>query len=282
VAAAEEVSDIGRDLTMYIEGLQDEPGRLEWLNQRLHDLGMLHSRYGETDEEVLDWARRAAAELLELERGTDIDALRSAEKTAREQVGATSERLTRSREALAADLAQRATAELRQLAMPNAQLSVRVRPAGVGPEGADEVAFLLAAHSGATPAPVAKAASGGELSRIMLALEVVLADTDTVGTFVFDEVDAGVGGAAATALGRRLARLAEHAQVIVVTHMPQVAAFAGTHLRVLKQQDADVTVSDVRRLDPDERVVEIARMLAGQEDSQHAREHARELLELAL
>jgi DNA repair protein RecN (Recombination protein N) len=111
----------------------------------------------------------------------------------------------------------------------------------------------------------------------MLALEVVLSDDDTR-TFVFDEVDAGVGGAAATAIGRRLARLAEHAQVIVVTHMPQVAAFAGTHLRVVKRQDADVTTSDVSVLDADERVVEIARMLAGQEDSVHAREHARELL----
>lgn len=112
----------------------------------------------------------------------------------------------------------------------------------------------------------------------MLALEVVLADTDAVGTFVFDEVDAGVGGAAATAIGRRLHQLAQHAQVIVVTHMPQVAAFAGTHLRVLKQQDQNVTTSDVRSLDDDERVVEIARMLAGHEDSRHAQEHARELL----
>jgi DNA repair protein RecN (Recombination protein N) len=173
-----------------------------------------------------------------------------------------------------------ATAELRDLAMPNASLQVSVTDGDHGPDGADEVAFLLAPHPGSTPAPIAKAASGGELSRIMLALEVVLADTDTVGTFVFDEVDAGVGGAAATAIGRRLARLAEHAQVIVVTHMPQVAAFAGTHLRVLKQQDADVTVSDVRILDDEERVVEIARMLAGQEESASAREHARELLTL--
>lgn len=162
--------------------------------------------------------------------------------------------------------------------MPNATLKVVVAAGELGAEGKDDVSFLLSAHPGATPAPISKAASGGELSRIMLALEVVLADTDTVGTFVFDEVDAGVGGAAATAIGRRLARLAEHAQVIVVTHMPQVAAFAGTHLRVLKQSDADVTISDVRMLADDERVVEIARMLAGHEDSASAREHARELL----
>jgi len=147
-----------------------------------------------------------------------------------------------------------------------------------GPDGCDEVAFLLSPHPGATPAPISKAASGGELSRVMLALEVVLADTDTVGTFVFDEVDAGVGGAAATAIGRRLARLSQRSQVIVVTHMPQVAAFADTHLRVIKQQDAEVTTSDVRVLSDEQRVVEIARMLAGQEESEHAREHARELL----
>ena len=162
--------------------------------------------------------------------------------------------------------------------MPNAVLAVRVGDAEQGPEGADDVAFLLAAHPGATPAPIGKAASGGELSRIMLALEVVLADTDAVGTFVFDEVDAGVGGAAATAIGRRLAALAQHAQVIVVTHMPQVAAFADTHLWVHKQQDREITVSDVRELAEEERVVEIARMLAGHEDSRHAQEHARELL----
>ena len=158
--------------------------------------------------------------------------------------------------------------------MPNASLSVEVRPAELGPT----VPTMWPTFWPPIPVPPRahrQAASGGELSRIMLALEVVLADTDAVGTFVFDEVDAGVGGAAATAIGRRLHQLAQHAQVIVVTHMPQVAAFAGTHLRVLKQQDQNVTTSDVRSLDDDERVVEIARMLAGHEDSCHAQEHAR-------
>lgn len=282
LAAAEEVADVGRDLSGFANGLNDEPGRLEWLNQRLHSLGVLHSRYGATDEEVLAWAQRAAVELVALERDSNLDVLTEREQRARDTLEQAARALTQSRDVLAQDLTVRASEELRQLAMPNASLSVRVMPAEMGPEGADEVAYLLAAHPGATPAPISKAASGGELSRIMLALEVVLADTDSVATFVFDEVDAGVGGSAATAIGRRLARLAEHAQVIVVTHMPQVAAFADTHLRVLKQQDQHVTVSDVRTLDPDERVVEIARMLAGQEDSQAAREHARELLAMSV
>jgi DNA repair protein RecN (Recombination protein N) len=277
ISAAEEVSDIGRDLSAYTDGLADEPGRLDWLNARLHELAVLDSRYG---PDVLAWSQAAAAELTALERGVDIEALEAAGSAATLALEEATVALTASRRSLAARLAELATAELRDLAMPNASLQVSVTDGDHGPDGADEVAFLLAPHPGSTPAPIAKAASGGELSRIMLALEVVLADTDTVGTFVFDEVDAGVGGAAATAIGRRLARLAEHAQVIVVTHMPQVAAFAGTHLRVLKQQDADVTVSDVRVLDDEERVVEIARMLAGQEESASAREHARELLTL--
>ena len=227
---------------------------------------------------MLHWSQEAAAELTALERGSDLEALTAQEQHARRVLDRATSALRASRSALAERLGHEATSELQQLAMPNAMLQVEVTPAALSPEGADDVTFLLAAHPGATPAPIAKAASGGELSRIMLALEVVLADTDAIGTFVFDEVDAGVGGAAATAIGRRLAALAESAQVIVVTHMPQVAAFAGTHLRVVKQQDSDVTVSDVRALDDEERVVEIARMLAGQEDSEHAREHARELL----
>lgn len=278
VSLAEEASEIGRDISGFADGLQDEPGRLEWLNQRLHDLSVLQSRYGADDAAVLQWSQEAAAELTALEHGSDLEALTAREQHARRVLDRATSALSASRSALAERLGHEATSELQQLAMPNAVLEVEVTPAALGPDGADDVTFLLAAHPGATPAPIAKAASGGELSRIMLALEVVLADTDAVGTFVFDEVDAGVGGAAATAIGRRLAALAESAQVIVVTHMPQVAAFAGTHLRVVKQQDSDVTVSDVRALDDEERVVEIARMLAGQEDSEHAREHARELL----
>ena len=172
--------------------------------------------------------------------------------------------------------------ELAQLSMPSARLSAVVRPTGhLGRDGGDEVEFLFAANSGMDPRPLAKGASGGELSRVMLALEVVLADRTTVPTLVFDEVDAGSGGKAAVEVGRRLARLAESAQVLAVTHLPQVAAFADAHFRVLKDDDGNVTSSTVVRLSDDDRVDELARMLAGQEDSAAAQAHARELLELA-
>ena len=147
-----------------------------------------------------------------------------------------------------------------------------------GPHGADEVTLLLAPHSGADPRPLARGASGGELSRVMLALEVALAGSDPVPTFVFDEVDAGVGGAAAVEIGRRLAALARTAQVVVVTHLPQVAAFADTHLVVRKADDGQVTDSGVHRVEGEDRVRELARMLAGQQESVSARDHAAELL----
>jgi DNA repair protein RecN (Recombination protein N) len=177
--------------------------------------------------------------------------------------------------------------------MPDATLQVTVEETSeLGPLGADDVAILLRPHAGAPARPLGKGASGGELSRVMLAIEVVLAAVDPVPTFVFDEVDAGVGGRAAVEIGRRLAMLARHVQVLVVTHLPQVAAFADRHIRVTKTSVASgergidgsggvagFTSSDVSLLAQDERVVELARMLAGQEDSASARAHAQELLE---
>lgn len=169
------------------------------------------------------------------------------------------------------------SAELTALAMPNASLVVTVEPSErFTDDGRDTVEFMLAPHAQATPRPLGKGASGGELSRIMLALEVVLSEVDPVPTFVFDEVDSGVGGKAAVEIGRRLKMLARNVQVLVVTHLPQVAAFADQHILVTKSSDS--SVSDVKVLTEEERVVELARMLAGHEDSDAAREHARELL----
>src|SRR5690242_19338156 len=166
--------------------------------------------------------------------------------------------------------------------MPHAKITVPVTPQDdYGPHGADEVEIRLAAHPGAPPLPLNKGASGGELSRVMLAIEVVFAGADPVPTFVFDEVDAGVGGKAAVEIGRRLARLARSSQVIVVTHLPQVAAFADNHLVVQKSDDGLVTASGVVRLDRAARVRELSRMLGGLEDSEHGQAHAEELLELA-
>ncbi|HOT34981.1 MAG TPA: DNA repair protein RecN, partial [Rhodoglobus sp.] len=147
--------------------------------------------------------------------------------------------------------------------------------------GKDQVSILLQPHPGAEPRPISKGASGGELSRVMLAIEVVLAGTDPVPTFVFDEIDAGVGGASATEVGRRLAHLAESAQVIVVTHLAQVAAFSTNHLVVEKGTDGSITSSNVRLVHAEERTAEMARLLSGNPDSETALAHARELLEAA-
>jgi DNA repair protein RecN (Recombination protein N) len=190
------------------------------------------------------------------------------------------------------------SAELTHLAMPHATLEVTLaqrdddegvqveltggpRRVALSSTGADDVELMLRPHAGAPARPVARGASGGELSRVMLALEVVLAGADPVPTFVFDEVDAGVGGKAAVEIGRRLARLARSSQVLVVTHLPQVAAYADRHLLVTKADDGMVTVSGVQRLDDDGRVRELARMLAGLEQSDTALAHAEELLSTA-
>ncbi|HEY8730181.1 MAG TPA: DNA repair protein RecN, partial [Acidothermaceae bacterium] len=173
-------------------------------------------------------------------------------------------------------------AELRDLAMPHAAVTAAVRTTQTyGPHGADEVELQLTPHPGAPPRPLAKGASGGELSRVMLAVEVVFAGADPVPTFVFDEVDAGVGGRAAVEVGRRLARLARVAQVIVVTHLPQVAAFADRHLVVVKSDDGLVTRSGITSLDDTGRIAELSRMLAGIEGSSLAQGHAGELLAAA-
>jgi DNA repair protein RecN (Recombination protein N) len=289
--AAYLISDIGAELASYVESVEADPARLAAVQQRRADLTRLIRSYGASamDGEdgdvasVLDWARQAASRLGELDGDDDRIAGLAAEA---EQLGATvadlAAQLTTLRREAAARFAAEVTGELAVLAMPHASLTVAITPQeDFGPHGADEVEIRLAAHPGAPPLPLAKGASGGELSRVMLAIEVVFAGADPVPTFVFDEVDAGVGGKAAVEIGRRLARLARLAQVIVVTHLPQVAAFADTHLVVEKAGDGSVTRSGVTRLDDAGRVTELSRMLAGLEDSEHGRAHAGELLTAA-
>jgi len=232
---------------------------------------------------VLAWTKVAAARLNELDGDDErIAALAQEEAELAAQVAELAGTLTALRTEAAERFSHDVTAELMALAMPHARLTVALRPLDApGPHGADDVEIRLAAHPGAPPLPLNKGASGGELSRVMLAIEVVFAGADPVPTFVFDEVDAGVGGKAAVEIGRRLARLARLAQVIVVTHLPQVAAFADNHLVVTKAGDGLVTASGVVRLDQTGRVRELSRMLAGLEDSEFGRAHAEELLAMA-
>ncbi len=289
------LSDLAADVASYATGLETDPLRLAEVSERRAALTSLTRKYGDTVEEVLAWSKRAAARLAEVE-DTDglIEELRARRAQLRDELATLGAELSDVRSAAAARLAEVVTTELSGLAMPHARVSVAVAqvpdehgiPVGervlrATAAGFDEVEFLLAANVGAEPRPLDKGASGGELSRVMLALEVALAGTNPVPTFVFDEVDAGVGGKAAVEIGRRLARLARTAQVIVVTHLPQVAAFADRHVVVSKSDDGSVTTSGLVVLDDDGRVRELSRMLAGLEDSETARAHAEELLDAA-
>jgi DNA repair protein RecN (Recombination protein N) len=269
--------------------------RLAAVEERRAELAALQRRYGPTLEEVLAFAAESEARLAELDDDDTTVADLTAERTGlRMRLGELAERIGAARAEAAERFSAAVTAELVELAMPHAEVSVSMTrhpdPDGIevagervafGPSGTDEVEVLLVPHAGAPARPIAKGASGGELSRVMLAVEVVFAGTEPVPTLVFDEVDAGVGGRAAVEVGRRLARLARSSQVLVVTHLPQVAAFADRQVVVRKTDDGSVTMSDLAVVDGEERVRELARMLAGQEDSAHAAAHAAELLDLA-
>ena len=232
---------------------------------------------------VLAWARLAAARVAELDNDDEtIAELTAAEAELSAQVTELAGRLSRLRAEAGERFAADVTAELTALAMPHARITVVLTPLSEpGPHGIDDVEIRLASNPGAPALPLHKGASGGELSRVMLAIEVVFAGADPVPTFVFDEVDAGVGGKAAVEIGRRLAMLARLAQVIVVTHLPQVAAFADNHLVVAKSSDGLITSTSVIRLDHEGRVRELSRMLAGLEESEFGQAHAAELLAMA-
>jgi DNA repair protein RecN (Recombination protein N) len=278
------LADISAQLSRYLGGLDADGGReLEVVQERRAQLSNLVRKFGPTLDDTIDYLDSGSGRLLELDNDSDrIQSLQAEVDLDRSQIVQLGARLTDVRRAAAARLSERVTAELGALAMANARLTVEVedRP-DYSQTGKDQVAILLQPHSGSEPRPLGRGASGGELSRVMLAIEVVIAGSDPVPTFIFDEVDAGVGGASAIEIGRRLARLAESAQVIVVTHLAQVAAFATNHLSVVKDSDGAVTESSVRQLHGDERIAEMARLLSGLPDSESGLTHARELIDMA-
>lgn len=275
------IADVAGQLSAYLADLDETgPHELAAVEERRAALGTLIRAHGSLDEALELW-QTGSARLAELDDdGERLDRLEAERDAARTELDAHADALTAERTASAAKLGVAVSDELHALAMPDARLEVAVTPGAESAHGRDDVAILLAPHPGAEPRSVGKGASGGELSRVMLAIEVVIAGTDPVPTFVFDEVDAGIGGAAAIEVGRRLARLAEKSQVIAVTHLAQVAAFATNHLSVVKSHDGAVTASSVRRLEGEEREAEMARLLSGLTDSDAAITHARELLTL--
>lgn len=287
-------SDLAMELTDYLADLDADPDRLAWVHERREQLrrgcleiGGLGQVFANVDE-LLAFGQQAAARLAQLDGPLDRETELAAEveRTGKE-LKTVAKHLSQARTKLAKLLSQQVSAELEGLMMRGAKLQVRLNPLEQpGPTGMEEVELLLRAHPGAAALPLEKGASGGELSRIMLALEVVLAQHTATKrhTFVFDEIDAGVGGRAAVEIGRRLAALARHHQVIVVTHLAQVAAWAQTQLVVVKQvgqASNEATTTAVETVEGPERVRELARMLSGQSDSQTALRHAEELLEQA-
>jgi DNA repair protein RecN (Recombination protein N) len=292
------VGDVSAELSGYLASLDADPARLEVIYERRAALRALTRKYADDVDGVIAWAERARTRLSELDSSDDLlDELDRERQRLAGEVAQLAARLSAARREAAVRFADQVSVELAGLAMPHARIEVAVlpRPAGraeptltvngnevgVGPDGADEVELRLLAHPGAPSLPLQRGASGGELSRVMLAIEVVFAGSGGPPTLVFDEVDAGVGGQAAVEIGRRLARLARSHQVLVVTHLPQVAAFADRHLVVAKDTSGAVTTSGVRVVEDTDRARELARMLAGLPDSDLGIAHAEELLAVA-
>ena len=275
-AAAAELAELGRDVRDYGEALVPDPGRLQVVRERIAELRQLQRKYGTTDADVLSFLAEASARLATLEGADDrIGALDAEVETLAAQAADRAATVTAGRRAASGTLRDAVRAELEELGMPGATFEVRLEDVEeLGITGAERVELWFSPDPRQPVRPVAKAASGGELSRVMLACRSVLADLDDVGTLVFDEIDAGIGGQAGLAVGRRLARLAAGRQVLVVTHLPQIACFADRHLRVSKEAGA----ASVEVLDGGGRAEELSRMLAGLPGSESAVSHAEELL----
>ena len=277
-----QLGEISAELGGFLGELPADPDELEASLQRQHELKTLTRKYAPTISEVITWKEEASTRLSSIDTSAQaLEELQKQVKLAEKDMRAAAGELTAARRSAAGELEKAVTTEIQGLAMPKARLEVAVREIEPSEFGADEVEVLLAPNDAARAQPLSTAASGGELSRVMLALEVIISAETTGATMVFDEVDAGVGGRAAVEIGRRLARLAVHNQVIVVTHLPQVAAYADTHLHVAKEVTDETVTSGVLTLNHDQRVEELARMLAGLDDTATGRAHAAELLEKA-
>lgn len=293
------VSELAADLSTYLSAIEIDPLRLSAVSERRAALAILTRKYGQNIAEVLEWSRAAATRVGELDGSEErLQALRAESAQIRIRLANQAARISARRIDLAKELSSSVTEEVRQLSMPHAELRFEISQTQLPSEateglamkngqfafsetGIDQVDILFSGHPGSGLRPLHKGASGGELSRVMLGLEVVLAGADPTPTMVFDEVDAGVGGRAAVEIGRRLAMLAANTQVLVVTHLPQVAAFADSHVVVRKSSDGSITTSGLEELDESGRVRELSRMLAGLEGSDTAQAHAEELLRVA-
>ncbi len=280
-----ELRDAGLELDRCADGIEADPARLAALDERLHQVERLQRKYGATVPEILRFRDEAAGELAALEGADERESelLREREATG-QRLAATARELSKGRCRAAGELASVVEASLRELGMPEARFSVALEPAPAaedapcGPTGAELPEFRFSANAGEAPRPLHKVASGGELSRAFLALKGALRESDAGMVLVFDEVDAALGGRAADRVGRSLAALGSHHQVLCITHLPQIAAFAQAHLRVAKRTQRGRTLARVERVEGPARVEEIARMAGGEAVGKATLRHARELL----
>jgi len=274
------LAEVGRDLSDYVGGLRHDPGRLEEVRSRLDLIHSLKRKYGPTAEDVIASRDRVRAELDEVEDGGwDEDILAAEVDRTRSDLIAAAARLSEKRQAAATRLEEEVEALLPNLGLPAGTFKVQMDTLPeVKSRGAESIEFLVSVNAGFPPSSLARVASGGELSRVMLTLKAILAQVDQVPTLVFDEIDAGIGGQVASLVAAKLKDVARYHQVFVVTHLPQLASQARSHLLVEKDEREGLAVTAVRGLTGDARVREIARMLGGDPESETSQDHARELL----
>lgn len=283
-ALKDSVNNLSFALTSYVESIDtDVIVRLNELQERISAINGLVRKYGANLDEVLEYWKVSALRLIDLDpEASDLGSLEKGLEASEVKLEALAASVSKIRESKKVELEKAVNAELAGLAMAGNKLQIHVtRTSGYTKNGVDEISFMLLTPGTTEPRPIGKSSSGGEKSRIMLALEVVLAGTKSTPTYFFDEVDSGIGGSVGVEIGKRLARLSKNAQVIVVTHLPQVAAFSDNHLRVLKTNGESFVSTDVRQLTESEKVDELARMLSGLSDSDSGKVHAAELIGVA-
>jgi DNA repair protein RecN (Recombination protein N) len=285
--------DVTSDLTSYLTGLEADPKRFEFLQNRKSEINNLIKKFGKGSdrsvayEQLIEDGNNASLRIEDLSGG-DVRVKEIEQELIKvfNRLKKEGQKVSQLRAQAAVSMSQSVTQEIKALSMPNGEISIKCEEndpdqiSSYTASGINDLEILFCSHQGGKELPLNKVASGGELSRVMLAMEVVIAQTQSIGTYIFDEVDAGVGGKAAIEIGRRLSKLSKNAQVIVITHLAQVAVWADHHLVVKKSEGGSVTQSDVISIDEAGRKVEIARMLSGQEDSQTAQQHASELLHI--
>ena len=285
--------DVTSDLTSYLAGLEADPKRFEFLQNRKSEINNLIKKFGKGSdrsiayEQLIEDGKNASLRIEDLSGGdARVKEIEQELNNVFSRLKKEGQKVSHLRAEAAVAMSQSVTQEIKALSMPNGELTIKCKEndpdqiSSYTASGINDLEILFCSHQGGKELPLNKVASGGELSRVMLAMEVVIAQTQSIGTYIFDEVDAGVGGKAAIEIGRRLSKLSKNAQVIVITHLAQVAVWADHHLVVKKSEGGSVTQSDVISIDEAERKVEIARMLSGQEDSQTAQQHASELLHI--